>query len=192
MFRGERVSGSPAISFAVNADHASGFFAGGAVSIAADADPLLSSASQYAGYAVRRGETSVDFGLVHRDYGRMFDAEYRQHYFEGFVGVSHKRVRARFFVSPDYLKTGDASYYGEVNLRLAEVQKWSLNVHGGLSLLPCDASCDGKLHVYRDWSARVSRAVGAFSLSIGVSGTNHPIFSDDGGPQVHATVSRAF
>ncbi len=195
MFRGETLSGNdPALSVAVNIDHSSGLFAGASITAAAgDRDPRITSATQYAGYALRKGETSLEVGVIHRDYGEMFDPAYRKHYFEGFVGVSHRSIRARIYVSPDYLQDGRTTYYGEVNVKLLQAGKWSLNAHAGLSLIPADLDAEDQgMQDYEDWSVQISRPVGKFSVSLGVSGTNYPVFSENGRAKVFAVISRSF
>lgn len=195
MFRGESLSGNdPALSAAVSIDHPSGLFAGASVTIAAgDRSPRLSSSNQYVGFAIRSGETSFEAGAIHRDYGEMFDEAYRKHYFEGFVGVSRRSLRVRVYVSPDYLVDGRNTYYGEVNLRLLKVGKWSLNGHAGLSVIPKDLdSPEHGMNTYRDWSVQVSRPVGAFSVSLSVAATDYPVFSENGRAKVVFAISRAF
>ena len=195
MFRGESLSGNdPAVSAAISFDHPSGLFAGGSVTIAAgEQHPRLASASQYAGFALRRGEVSIEAGVIHRDYGDVIDTDYRKHYFEGFVGVSRRSLRARVYISPDYLIDGRTSYYGELNLRLLKVGKWSLNGHVGLSVIPKDLdSPEHGMNTYRDWSLQVSWPVGKFSMSLGVSATDYPVFSESGRAKVVFAISRAF
>ena len=167
MFRGETLSGNdPALSLAVGIDHPSGLFAGASVTVAAgERSPRLTSSGQYAGYAVRSGEVSIEAGVVHRDYGEMFDTAYRKHYFEGFVGISRRSLRARIYVSPDYLVDGRTTYYVEINARLLKVGKWSLTAHGGLSLIPEDLDAPRQgLRAYEDWSLEVSRPGGKFYM----------------------------
>lgn len=195
MFRGESLSGDdPALSVAVSIDHSSGLFAGGSVTVTAgEHSPRFSSSSQYAGFAMRSGETSIEAGVIHRDYGDMFDTAYRKHYFEGFVGVSRRSLRARVYISPDYLVDGRNTYYGEVNLRILKVGKWSLNGHAGLAVIPKDLdSPEHGMDTYRDWSLQVTRPVGKFSLSLSVAATNYPVFSENGRAKVVFAISRAF
>ena len=142
--------------------------------------------------AVQFPELALEvWGRPHRDYGDMYDPSYRKHYFEAFVGVSHRSMHARFYLSPDYLQDGRTSYYAELNMRVLKVGKWSLNAHGGLSLIPEDLP-QQKLRDFEDWSAQISRPVGKFSVSLGVSATNYPVFSESGRAKVVFAINRAF
>ncbi|MBB6125037.1 uncharacterized protein (TIGR02001 family) [Sphingobium subterraneum] len=151
------------------------------------------SANQYAGYGVRRGTGSFEIGVIHRDYREMLDSAYKLHYFEGFAGVALGNVRARVYVSPDYLRDSRTTYYGEVNARLLRSGKWSLNGHVGVSLIPEDKTVPNPgMNLYRDWSLQVDRPLGRFSFSAGVAQTNYPVFRSNQHARVYASISRAF
>ncbi len=194
MFRGESVGGNdPALSAAISFDHDSGLFAGASASMAAGSrDPYFLASNQYAGFALRRGKTSIELGVIHRDYDAVEDADYSTHYAEAFVGLSHGPIRARVYVSSDYLLDGSTSYYGEVEARLGRIEKCTIGVHGGLSLLPPETGTDGGMRTYVDWNLHANRPLGKFSLSLGVSGTNYPVFGSSKGPTVFASINRAF
>lgn len=195
MFRGESVSGNdPAVSAAFSLDSDSGLFAGASASIAAGGEsPRLTSATQYAGYAIRKGQVSAEVGVIHRRYQRVVDTAYRRDYFEIYAGISTRTIKARVYVSPDYLVDGRSSYYGEVNARLLAVGKWSLDGHAGLHLIPPDiGSAKRGLRNYQDWRVQVSRPLGKVFVSAGIAGTNYPVFSPSGKARVFASISRAF
>lgn len=195
VFRGESISGDdPALSVAASYDHESGLFAGGGLTVAGGKHDLrLTSANQYVGYAIRVRETSFEVGMVHRDYGRMTDLAYRRHYVEGFIGVSRPAFRVRAYVSPDYLKDGRTTYYAEANFRIATIKKWSLNGHGGLSLIPHDiGSPKHRLRAFEDWSLKLNRQFGSYGASFGIARTNYPVFSNGRKAKLVVTVSRAF
>lgn len=195
IFRGESLAGTrPTVTLAANYDHLSGFFAGASASAApSDGAVRIISANEYAGYGIRRGRSSFEIGVIHRDYRRMLDTAYRLHYFEGFVGVAFGNVRARVYVSPDYLRDSRTTYYGEVNARLWRSGEWSLNGHVGVSLIPEDKTVPSPgIHVYRDWSIQIDRPVGRFSVSAGVAQTNYPVFRSNHHARVYASISRAF
>lgn len=195
MFRGESVSGNdPALSLALSLDHESGLFAGASASVAAgSADPRLTYASQYAGYAIRSGAFSIETGVIHRSYDRVVDLDYRKDFFEFYAGVTRNSIKARLFVSPDYRRNSRASYYGEINARLVSIGNWALDGHAGVSLIPDDSqSGQGSWQTYRDWRLQVSRPVGKLFLSAGVAGTNYPVYSASGRARVFASASMAF
>lgn len=195
MFRGESISGNdPAFSMAVSVEGPAGLFAGASASVAVGKDdPHLSAATQYAGYALRQGRTSIEIGVIHRYYSRVIDTDYRKDFFEGYVGVSHRAIKARIYVAPDYLRNSRATYYGEINARLLARGQWSLDGHAGLSLIPRDINSGRKgMEHFRDWRVQVSRPVGKTFLSAGLAGTNYPVYSASGSARVFASISYAF
>lgn len=202
IFRGESTSGDDAAaSLEISYDHVSGLFAGASVTIAGGESSLhYNGSNQYVGYAWRQGETSLEFGAIHRDYaaGSLFDEAYSPHYFEGFVGYARRNLRMRIYVSPDYLRDGGATFYGEVNTRLVKLGQWSFNGHGGVSAIPADPGDTG-MRLYYDWSLQANRALGGFALGLGIAATNYRVFGPDKGPgflqnnpRIFASISRAF
>ncbi|MDF8331752.1 TorF family putative porin [Novosphingobium cyanobacteriorum] len=194
LFRGETVTGdAPAISAGLSLDGPGGFFAGASATVTSgDGDLRVAAVTQYIGYAVRAGDVSVEAGVIHRSYARIVDRDYRRGFFEGYLGASRKGVKLRVYVSPDYLRDGQATYYAEVNARLLQLSKWSLDGHAGLSLIPYDKSGPGGLHKYRDWRLQVSRPAGRLYLSAGVAATNYPVYDASGKARVFASASFAF
>jgi len=195
MFRGESISSSdPVIAAGVSYDSRSGVFAGASASLALNTEvPRISALVQYVGYAARSGELTTEVGLIHRSYARIADTDYRRGFFEGFAGVGYRGVRARLYVSPDYLVYGRASYYAELNARLLKVEAFRLEGHAGLSLIPYEPGAYRRgLRRYRDWRLQVSRPIGPLFVSLGVNGTNYPVYSDTGKARVFASISHAF
>lgn len=194
IFRGQSTSGDdPAAALAVSYDHPSGLFAGGSLSLAVDGDgPRLASSTQYAGYAIRRGKTSLEVGAVHRDYRRVYDRAYHPDYVEFFAGVTRRRTNIRLFASPDYSRRGGTNFYGEINTALVDVEKWSVNGHLGLSFLPRHGGGYSSLRAHPDWKVDASRAVGPFFLAVGAAGTSYPVTAPTGQTRLFASVSRAF
>jgi len=192
VYRGETISDDdPAITLAVGYDNPTGFYLGADASVAAGAhDPLLVASSQYAGYTFKSGKTSIEFGLVHHDYRELADVDYNAHYSEAFVGLRRGKARMRIYVSPDYLKDGGPSYYGEVEAQLLKVSQWSLQGRAGLSVIPSGAP--GAFDVYYDWSVQASRSLGKLDVGLGVTGSNYPVFGSSGSARFFASVSRAF
>jgi len=195
MFRGESISSSdPVIAAGVSYDSRSGVFAGASASLALNTEvPRISALVQYVGYAARSGELTTEVGLIHRSYARIADTDYRRGFFEGFAGVGYRGVRARLYVSPDYFVYGRASYYAELNARLLKVEAFRLEGHAGLSLIPYEPGAYRRgLRRYRDWRLQVSRPIGPLCVSLGVNGTNYPVYSDTGKARVFASISHAF
>jgi len=195
MFRGETISDShPVLTVGVSLDSGSGLFAGASGSVADYADgPRIASLVQYAGYARRFGAISAEVGLVHRSYNRVVDTGYRRAFFEGYAGIAYRGIRARFYLSPDYLVAGRNSYYTEVNARLLKVKDWSLEGHGGLSLIPHDSDTGRQgLRHFHDWRLQASRPIGPVFVAIGVNATNYPVYSTSGRARAFASISTAF
>lgn len=195
MFRGESISDNdPALSLSLSLDGDSGWFAGASASVAAgNSDLRMTYASQYAGYAIRSGSTSLEAGLIHRTYDRIVDADYRKDFFEFYAGLTHKSIKARIYVSPDYRRKSRASYYGEINARLVAIDSWGLDGHAGMSLIPVEEQPgQTSWHSYQDWRLQISRPVGKLFLSAGVAGTNYPVYSPNGRARVFASASLAF
>ncbi|MEI6643073.1 MAG: hypothetical protein WCL10_13620 [Novosphingobium sp.] len=68
-----------------------------------------------------------------------------------------------------------------------------LEGHAGLSLIPYEeGDRHGGLRRYRDWRVQVTRSLGPVFVSVGVNGTNYPVYSETGRARVFATISHAF
>lgn len=194
-FRGETISrDDPTLSLSASLDHQSGLFAGAGASIAAGGgDVRLAQASQYAGYALRSGTVSFEAGVVHRTYAEVTDTDYRKDFVEFFAGITHKSVKARVYVSPNYRRDNRASYYGEMNTRLIGVGRWSLDGHAGLSLIPGDRTEGAaRWETYYDWRLQVSRPLGRLFVSGGVAATNYPVYGASGKARAFVSTSIAF
>jgi uncharacterized protein (TIGR02001 family) len=193
LFRGESISNNvPAASLALSLDHRSGLFLGGGASLAIG-EPRLVYANQYAGYALRRGQTSFEAGIIHRSYDRIVDTDYRRGFFEAYAGVTHKSIKARLYVSPDYRRDGRTSYYGELNARLLTLGNWGLDGHAGVSLIPQPNVAGAvRIFAYRDWRVQISRPLGPLFLSGGVASSNYPVYSASGRARPFLSISHAF
>ena len=195
MFRGDTVSANaPTASLSLSLDDDSGLFAGGAASVAATAgDPRIVAANQYVGYAKRFGQLSLEGGLIHRSYARVVDTEYRRGFFEAYVGFTHKSLKGRVYVSPDYRRDGRTSAYAELNARLLALGRWNLEGHAGLSMI---AQPDGigraPLRPFADWRLQLGRPIGPFFLTMGAAATAYPVYSSRGLTRAFVSFSHAF
>jgi len=195
-FRGESISrDDPGASLAVAIDGPGGLFAGGDASVAAGRSSRfrLTAHSEYAGIALRKGRTSVEFGVIHRKYRDNVDTDYRNDFVEGFVGVSRGKTRVRFYASPNYMRDNRASFYAEADTKLLQVGKWSLQGHGGITAVPQDKGApSNRMRFYEDWSLSLGREVKGFNISINMTSNNYPVISASGKVRVSAVISRAF
>lgn len=195
LFRGESISrDDPALTIGLNHDTSGGLYFGASATVAAGAEsPHIASAEQYVGYALRRGSTSFELGVIHRSYDRVVDEDYRRGFFEGYLGLNRRTVRARLYISPDYLRQGPPSYYLDLNARLLARGPWSLDGHAGLSLIPVETDRGGReLEDYEDWRLQLSRPLGRVMVSTGIGGTNYPVYSESGRLRAFASVMYAF
>jgi uncharacterized protein (TIGR02001 family) len=195
LFRGQTISNdAPTASLAVSFDHRSGLFAGGAASLTAtDGGPRLAYANQYAGYAARLGQVSVEAGVIHRSYDRVVDNEYRRGFFEGYAGITHKSIKARIHVSPDYRRDRRVSYYGELNARLLALGRWNLEGHAGLSVIAQpDGTGRAPMRPFGDWRLQIGRPIGPLFLTAGIGATAYPVYSANGGVRPFLSISHVF
>lgn len=193
LFRGESLSDdSPVLRGAAAIDLPGGLFAGATLSLAQREGGLRAvAASQYAGWATRRGEVSFETGVIHRHYRLLADADYRPDYVELFAGVTKGHGRVRLSVSPDYVRSGRASYYLDGGLRLFQLVGVGFDGHAGLSLIP-DAHHGQRLERYVDAGVDAGRAVGGFAITMSLAWTNYPVFAGGNGPRFAASIGKSF
>lgn len=193
-FRGTSTDGdNPSATAGVSYDHASGLYAGvSATLIAQQGVVRFNTATQYAGYAVRRDGRSFELGVVHRSYRQHLDPDYDDDYWEGYVGVSTGRFAARIYISPDYPGNGQPSGYGDFNLRIATVENWTLSAHGGVLVMPSDRVPAGPLRLLPDWRVAVGRPVGAFDVRLALSDGKFDALGSHSGPRLVASAGFAF
>jgi uncharacterized protein (TIGR02001 family) len=193
LFRGDSLSDeSPVLRGALSIDLPAGFFAGGSLSLAQrEAGVRAIASSQYAGWAVRTGQVSIEAGAIHRHYTLIVDHDYRPDYVEVFAGVSGGKARLRLSVSPDYLRSGRVSYYGDAGIRLFRLRGVAFDGHAGLSLIP-DGARANRLVPYVDASVDASRPLGPFTVTATLAWTNYPVFSASNGPRFAASIGKSF
>lgn len=195
MFRGETISrDDPGATIGVDLDGPGGLFAGAEASVAGGGDaPRLTAHSQFAGLALRTGRVSLEGGVVHRHYRDNVDTDYRNDFVEFFAGVRRGQARLRLFVSPDYLRDSQASYYLDGETRLIAVAGSSLRAHGGLSLIPYPrGSGEGGLRRYLDGSLSLGRRIGGFNVAATVAASNYPVIGASGRARLALMISRGF
>lgn len=187
-------SNDPAVSASVGFEGKDGIFAGASTSMSVrGGDVRINTATQYVGIAKKVEDTSVEVGLIHRSYDTLVDTGYTKDFFEAYVGVTRGPIKARFYLSPDYLRDGRNSYYIEVNATLLRRDKWVLDGHAGLSLIPHDIG-DPRvgLRDYEDFRLQISRPIGKAFFAAGVASSNYPVYSSSGKARAFASVSYAF
>ncbi len=134
-FRGYSVSqGRPVLGGALSYDHVSGVYATASIMavIVPDDGPDLLSVQGGLGYAHRiaRGPT-LDIGIVHVDYSKRFGNGRAAAYSEVYAGLITKHVSGHVYYSPDYLRRGVKTVYGDLSGVISPLPKWRLTGHVG-------------------------------------------------------------
>jgi uncharacterized protein (TIGR02001 family) len=120
------------------------------------------------GYAHRLDERwSVDGGVVRAQYRRQGPDNRDEHYTELYLGLTSDRVSTHVYYSPDYLRPGWTTLYGEVDATVARVEKVQLGVHLG-ALAPLYTSPNARTQF--DWRASAARQFGPVELHAALTG----------------------
>jgi uncharacterized protein (TIGR02001 family) len=174
-FRGYSLSGGRPIGILdLSYDSPNGLYAalsGSAVATRADGlQPL--GVQLNGGYAKRLSSgLTVDVGVVHSSYTRYSSRSGARSYTEVYAGVAGKILSSRVFLSPDYLKPGTWTVYGEVDANVPAGKKLRVTGHVGL-LTPLDRrGYSGEtLRPELDWRLGLARNVGPVTLSVAWTG----------------------
>lgn len=118
-----------------------------------------------AGYAKRlRSELTIDVGIVHSAYSEYSSRGSAYSYTEIYAGLGGKLISGRVSVSPDYLKHGVWTVYGEANASIPAGSKLRFTGHVGL-LAPLDYhGSDGHYRHELDWRIGIERNFGRLSV----------------------------
>jgi uncharacterized protein (TIGR02001 family) len=126
------------------------------------------------GYAKRLSSGfTLDGGLVHSNYSAYSSRRTGRSYTEAYFGVAGKLLSSRIYVSPDYLKPGTWTIYGELDASLPVAKKLHLTGHIGM-LAPLDRRGGGE--IYRrelDWRLAVARDFGPVTVNVAWTGLRH-------------------
>jgi len=193
MFRGRSTTDhNPALTVGVSYDHSSGLYAGGSITATAgnNVDPRIGAGTQYAGYARPVGRLSLDIGVVHRSYTRLYTAEYARDYTEGYVGISGRDIGTRFYLCPDFDGHGKPAAYAEVNATVFSDRYWTMSGHAG-ALRPPREHDTGQRTTTFDGRVSVARRLGPVSMSFDMVGLAHREGGNDSA-RVVLSVSGAF
>ena len=172
-FRGRSLSsGQPVAMASISYDHPSGIYVDGAVvAQLAGYGAGVTRLQGDVGYAVKLDSAlSLDVGVQRSQYTANYSVGRAAHYTEFFVGLTRRRVSARVYYSPDYLRAGTTTLYTEAEVAIVRSEKWHLSAHAGrlfyLSLSPAYANFRDQY----DWRVSLSRDVHGFELHAAVSG----------------------
>ena len=124
-----------------------------------------------AGYAkALKAGLTLDLGAIHSAYAHYSSRGPYKSYTEVYAGLSGQRLSGRIYLSPDYLKPGVASAYGELEANFPLAPKWRLTAHGGV-LIPLRSRNDYDSYQPEfDWRLGVTREFGHVSLQAAWTG----------------------
>jgi uncharacterized protein (TIGR02001 family) len=174
-FRGYSVSGGrPVGIFDVSYDAPNGFYAALSGSAVATRDDGLQPLGLQlnGGYAKRLSSgLTVDLGIVHSNYSRYSSRNADKSYTEVYAGLAGKILASRISLSPDYLKPGAWTVYGEVDANVPAGKKLRVTGHVGL-LAPLDRRgySGDTLRPELDWRLGLARDLGPVTLSVAWTG----------------------
>lgn len=140
LYRGLSLSaGKPAARLSLDADHASGWFAGGQV-VSGQLAMQTHRSAQWLGYAgfARRLESGLSWEAGMSAYA--FHGKPGWNFREVFAGLSFDNYTARLHYSPDYLGLGERTLYAELNGGGALAENWRYFWRAGFLAAPGHAA----------------------------------------------------
>lgn len=127
-----------------------------------------------AGYAKAfKSGMTLDLGVIRSNYSHYSTRANRRSYTEIYAGLSGKLLAGRVYLSPDYLRSGEPSAYGELEGNLPLGDKFRLTGHAGV-LVPLRERSE--YQGYRpefDWRLGIARQLGRVSLQAAWTGTGN-------------------
>jgi uncharacterized protein (TIGR02001 family) len=170
VYRGDQGSkGDPVVTLGLHHEDISGFYIGGNVTVAVDqGSARLASGSQYAGFSLTAGRTTIELGVIHRTYRRDYSDEYEPDFTEAYIGVSRGSLTGRIFLSPRYVP-GRFSVYTEVDAEIYSYHGWSLSSHAGLRLTSTSGPPIVSETTKLDGSLRLEKTIGKFAIGATVT-----------------------
>mgnify|MGYP002393177745 CR=1 FL=1 len=111
---------------------------------------------------------TIDIGVLRSDYREYYGGRDRTHFTEAYAGVLTNHFAFYLRYSPDFLRPGLRTLYGEINATTEVAARWHLSAHIGAQARlagPPLAAASGV-----DWKLGVARETGPFELQLAVSG----------------------
>jgi uncharacterized protein (TIGR02001 family) len=174
-FRGYSLSGGRPVGILdLSYDAPNGFYAAVSGSVVATRhDGLQPLGLQLnGGYAKRLSSgLTIDVGVVHSNYSEYSSRKASKSYTEVYAGLAGKVLSSRVSVSPDYLKPGAWTLYGEIDANVPAGKKLRVTGHVGI-LAPLDRRrySGDAVRPELDWRLGLARDVGPVTLSIAWTG----------------------
>lgn len=125
-----------------------------------------------AGYAkALKSGLTLDLGAIHSNFSHYSARASRRSYTEVYAGLSGKLLSGRIYVSPDYLRPGEPSTYGELETSVPLGARWRLTGHAGM-LVPLRERSEYRSYSPQfDWRLGIVRELGRLSLQAAWTGT---------------------
>jgi uncharacterized protein (TIGR02001 family) len=174
-FRGYSLSGGRPVGILdLSYDAPNGFYAALSGSVVATRhDGLQPLRLQLnGGYAKRLSSgLTIDVGVVHSNYSEYSSRNASKSYTEVYAGLAGGVLSSRISVSPDYLKPGAWTVYGEVDANVPAGKKLRVTGHVGI-LAPLDRRgySGDTLRPELDWRLGLARDIGPVTLSVAWTG----------------------
>jgi uncharacterized protein (TIGR02001 family) len=172
--RGYSISGErPVASLNLSYDLPCGIYANGAVIGTLDRHDhaQLLGAIGNVGYARKiANDLSLDAGITRTQYYHyVASAHGDAHYTEFYLGVLTSGLSSHLYLSPDYLRTGVTSIYGEIDGAPRPIHGWRLSAHiGVLGYLATPALL--RRRTQYDWRAGIAHKLGPFDVHAAITG----------------------
>lgn len=173
-FRGYSISnGHPVALLDVSYDEPGGFYAAASASVLVRSRGALRPLALQVngGYAKRLSSgVTVDIGVVHSNNSQYSSTGSGKSYTEVYAGLAGKFVSSRVYFSPDYLKAGAQTLYGELDGTISPASKLRLDGHIGVLALLGRTERGDFARSGLDWRLGISRSVGRVSLHVAWTG----------------------
>lgn len=170
-FRGYALGqGRPVATLDLSFDHPSGFYANASVTeVDSVHDDLRLLATQGSlGYAQRlTGNLSVDGGVTRTQYEVGPQTDVSVHYTEIYAGATTNRSAFHLFYSPDYLRPGVSTLYGDASVLAATIKDVKISAHVGVLQVLSGPSTSKTRY---DWRLGAARQVRSVELHAAVTG----------------------
>lgn len=172
-FRGLSLSNrGPTLSAALAYDHPSGFYVGGAVIGEDDDGPQVLGTIEYAGFATARTPLGVAFDLGVNNENLSTSWRGRRlplNYSEVYVGVIGRHLSAHLSYSPDFVRSGYATLYADIEGAYKPADDWRLFAQLGTTV---PLGGDSPRAQRYDLRAGVARKFGALEIQAAITTTS--------------------
>jgi len=168
-------AGNPVATTDVSYNDASGAYGDIAVTVAAGpGDPHYLGLIGNLGYAHRISPViTLDGGLTRFQFRSGYPGGRPVEYTEAYVGMTMQPITARLSLSPDYLRRGAWTLYGEVEAGVRPGPNWRLSAHAGTLIHLREGAYVPDAPPPRqhyDWRLMASRQIGWFDVHAAISG----------------------